>query len=82
MRAPLVGAAAGVHEDHSAASFGADGWECGVPREAGDVVDDFCACGESGAGGGGFIGIDGEHCVRLRFEDAGQNGQQASLFFF
>ncbi len=48
---PVVGAAAGVHEDEAAGEVGAGGGHEGIPEEAADVVDDLGSGGDGGAGG-------------------------------
>ncbi len=76
---PLVGAAACVHEDDAAAGMGADGGHFGIPVEATDVIQDGCAGGECGAGGGGFVGVDGEDGGGAGAEDAFEDGEEAVL---
>jgi hypothetical protein len=78
---PFGGAAAGVHEDGSAAELGAGeahGW---IPEVTADVVDDLGAGLDGEPGGGGVVGIDGEDGGGAGGEDAGEDGQDAGLLF-
>src|ERR1035441_2117877 len=58
--APLVRAAAGVHQDGAAAERGAGGGHGRVPEVAADVVDDLGAGFNGEAGGFGVVGVDGD----------------------
>jgi serine-type D-Ala-D-Ala carboxypeptidase/endopeptidase (penicillin-binding protein 4) len=60
-RGPLRRASARVHQDDPAAKFGAGRGHLGIPGKAADVVDDLRSGGNRGAGGRGFIRVDGEH---------------------
>lgn len=79
LRAPFVRASAGVHEDDGAAQIGAGLRHGGVPRKSRDVVDDFCAGSDGGAGRCGVIRIHGEHRLRALAEDGGEDGEDAVL---
>jgi len=78
---PLVGLAAGVHENHAAAGFGADCTQVGIPEKAADIVDDFGSGGEGGVCCGGFVGVYAEDGLRAGFEDSLEDGEEAGLFF-
>ena len=79
--APLLGAAAGVHQDGAAAERGAGGGHGRVPEVAADVVDDLGAGLDGEAGGFGVVGVDGEDGVGAGGEDGAEDGQYAGLLF-
>ncbi len=79
---PLLRGAAGVHEDESGrgAGGGEGGGHAGIPKKAGDVVDEVSAEGEGGLRGGGMVGVDGEQGARTGAADGGEDGEEAGLF--
>jgi len=78
---PLFRAAARMSEHYAGMGFGADTGDIPIPGEAADIVDDLRACRESRTGRSGLVGVDGEHSMWFRRENAFEDGQQASLFF-
>jgi hypothetical protein len=78
---PVLGTASGVHQNGSAAKFGAGGGHGGVPEVAADVVDDLGSGFDGEAGGGGVEGVDGEDGLGAVFEDGCDDGEDAGLLF-
>ncbi len=69
-----------VHGYDAAVGCGADSLHFRVGGQAGDVVDDICACGEGCGGYGSLRGIDGYISVPLGAE--GVDDGDGSVHFF
>ena len=80
-REPVLGATPGVHEDCAAVEVGAGGGHVGVPEVAADVVDDLASGFDGMASCAGVEGVDGEDGFGALFEDGGDDGEDAGLFF-
>jgi len=78
---PVLRAATGVHQDDSAAQFGAGGRHVRVPEMAADVIDDLGPCFNSMLCCAGVEGVDGEDGFGSLFQDGCDNGENAGLLF-
>jgi hypothetical protein len=74
-------AAAGMHQDGTAAELGAGRGHGWVPEVSADVVDDLCAGFDGQAGSLGVEGVDRQDGFGAGAEDCAEHGQDACLLF-
>ena len=79
--APFFRTPAGVHQHHACAELRANRGHLRIPHEAADIVDDFSACLEGGAGRGGFVGVHGDDRIGALAQNPFENRQKAGLLF-
>src|SRR5206468_3386221 len=75
LSAPLLRAAAGMHQDGTALERGAGLRHCGVPEVSADVVDDLGAGVDCEAGGFGVERVDGDDGIGTGGEDCAEDGK-------
>ena len=77
---PFFGTSAHVHQNDSAFIFSRQFCHLRIPAHSADIVHDLCAFRRSGARHAGFIGINGNHCVRALLFNRRDHWQHAMQF--
>src|SRR5271169_2337551 len=81
-RAPLLGAAARMHEHGSDFQLGQRFGHLRIPTESTDIVHDLSALLDGCARYAGFVGVDADDGLRTKLLQVADHGQNAFPFLF